>query len=40
MTVEDIIQESVKEAKLLREKGRRKEVRKLIDYYTGTETDK
>ena len=40
MTVEDIIQESVAEAKLLREKERRKEVRKLLDYYTGTETDK
>ena len=40
MIVEEIIRDSVKEAKLLREKGRRKEVRKLLDYYTGTETDK
>ena len=40
MTVEQIIQESVAEAKLLREKERRMEVRKLLDYYTGTETDK
>ena len=40
MTVEQIIQDSVAEAKLLREKERRMEVRKLLDYYTGTETDK
>ena len=40
MTVEQIIQDSVAEAKLLREKERRMEVRKLLDYYTGTETEK
>jgi len=40
MTVEQIIQDSIKEAKLMREKARRKEIRKLLDYYTGTETDK
>ena len=39
MTVEQIIQESVKDAKLEREKARRREVRRLLDYYTGTETD-
>ena len=40
MTVEQIIQESVKESKLQIEKARRMEVRKLLDYYTGTETDR
>ena len=40
MTVEQIIQDSIKEAKLQREKARRREIRKLLDYYTGTETDK
>jgi hypothetical protein len=40
MTVEQIIQESVKDAKLIGEKERRIEVRKLLDYYTGTETNK
>ena len=40
MTVEQIIQESIKEAKLQIEKARRMETRKLLDYYTGTETDK
>ena len=40
MTVEQIIQESVKDAKLEIEKARRMEVRRLLDYYTGTETDK
>ena len=40
MTVEQIIQESVKDAKLQMQKERRIEVRKLLDYYTGTETDK
>ena len=40
MTVEQIIQDSIKEAKLQKEKSRRMEVRKLLDYYTGTETDK
>ena len=39
MTVEQIIKESIKEAKLQIEKGRRMEIRKLLDYYTGTETD-
>ena len=40
MTVEQIIQESIKESKLQIEKARRLETRKLLDYYTGTETDK
>jgi len=40
MTVEQIIQESIKEAKLQIERARRMETRKLLDYYTGTETDK
>ena len=40
MTVEQIIQESIKESKLQIEKARRMEIRKLLDYYTGTETDK
>ena len=40
MTVEQIIQESVKDAKLEIEKARRMEIRRLLDYYTGTETDK
>ena len=40
MTVEQIIQDSVKEAKLQKEKARRIEIRKLLDYYTGTETEK
>ena len=40
MTVEQIIQESIRESKLQIEKARRMEIRKLLDYYTGTETDK
>ena len=36
----DIIQESVKEYKLSIAQARRNEIRKLLDYYTGTETDK
>ena len=40
MTVEQIIQESIKDAKVSKEKARRMEIRKLLDYYTGTETDK
>ena len=36
----DIIQESVKDFKLHIAKERRKEIRKLLDYYTGTETEK
>ena len=35
----DIIQESVKEYKLSIAQARRSEIRKLLDYYTGTETD-
>ena len=35
----DIIQESVKEYKLSIAQARRNEIRKLLDYYTGTETD-
>ena len=40
MTVEQIIQDSIKEAKVQKEKARRIEIRKLLDYYTGTETTK
>ena len=40
MTVEEIIQESVKETKLNYEMQRRKEVYKLLDYYSGSETRK
>ena len=36
----DIIQESVKDYKLAIAKERRNEIRKLLDYYTGTETEK
>tara|TARA_R100000808_G_scaffold24717_1_gene57834 strand:- start:800 stop:2092 length:1293 start_codon:yes stop_codon:yes gene_type:complete len=36
----DIIQESVKDYKLHLAKERRNEIRKLLDYYTGTETNK
>ena len=36
----DIIQESVKEYKLHIAQERRNEIRKLLDYYTGTETEK
>ena len=36
----DIIKESVKDYKLGISKFRRDEIRKLLDYYTGTETDK
>ena len=36
----DIIQESVKEYKLSIAQARRDEIRKLLDYYTGTETEK
>ena len=36
----DIIQESVKDYKLSIAKARRDEIRKLLDYYTGTETEK
>ena len=40
MTVEQIIQESIKDAKVSKEKARRMEIRKLLDYYTVTETYK
>ena len=40
MTPEQIIQESIKEYKLGIAKQRRAEVRKMLDYYTGTETEK
>lgn len=36
----DIIQESVKDYKLNIAQSRRDEIRKLLDYYTGTETEK
>ena len=38
MTVEQIIQESVKEFKQSQQKARREHVRKLIDYYCGSNT--
>ena len=38
MTVEQIIQESVKEFKKNQAQARRKHIRKLIDYYCGTDT--
>ena len=37
---EQIIQESVADYKLAIAKARRNEIRKLLDYYTGTETEK
>jgi len=37
---EHIIQESVADYKLLIAKARREDIRKLLDYYTGTETEK
>ena len=40
MTVEEIIAESVKEHKLAQEKARRRELYKLLDYYSGSETQK
>ena len=39
-TVEQIIQESIKDLKLSHAQARRKEIYKLIDYYSGTETQK
>ena len=39
-TVEEIIAESIKEYKLGQSKARRREIYKLIDYYSGTETQK
>ena len=39
-TVEQIIQESIKDLKLSNAQARRKEIYKLIDYYSGTETQK
>ena len=36
----DIIQESVKDYKLRIAQSRRDGIRKLLDYYTGTETEK
>ena len=38
MTVEQIIQESVKEFKQQQSRKRRKHIRKLIDYYCGSNT--
>ena len=37
---EQIIQDSVADYKLAIAKARRNEIRKLLDYYTGTETQK
>ena len=39
-TVEQIIADSIKEYKLGQAQARRKEIYKLIDYYSGTETKK
>ena len=39
-TVEQIIQESIKDLKLSHAQARRREIYKLIDYYSGTETQK
>ena len=39
-TVEQIIADSIKEYKLAQSRARRREIYKLIDYYTGTETQK
>jgi hypothetical protein len=39
-TVEEIIQESIRELKLEHSKSRRREIYRLIDYYSGTETQK
>ena len=36
----EIIKESIKDYKLAQAKARRDEIRKLLDYYTGTETEK
>ena len=38
MTVEQVIQESVKEFKKNQAQARRKHIRKLIDYYCGANT--
>ena len=38
MTVEQIIQESIKDFKQIQAKARRNHVRKLIDYYCGSNT--
>ena len=39
-TVDQIIKESIRDLKLAHAKQRRKEIYKLIDYYSGTETQK
>lgn len=39
-TVEEIIKESIRELKLEHAKARRREIYRLIDYYSGTETQK
>ena len=40
MTVEEIIQQSVKESKQLTQKKRREWVRRLLNYYGGNGTNK
>ena len=40
MTVEQIIQESIKEFKQQQSRKRRRHIRKLIDYYCGTDTSR
>ena len=40
MSVEEIIKKSVSDAKLQKSRARRNEVRKLLDFYSGTEIEK
>jgi hypothetical protein len=40
MSAEQIIKNSVAEAKLQNERARRKEIRKLLDFYSGSEIEK
>ena len=40
MTVQEIIQESIKNIKLNIAKDRRRDIQRTLDYYTGNETDK
>ena len=40
LSVEQIIKQSVQEAKLQKAKARRLEIRKLLDFYSGTEIEK
>ena len=40
MIAQDLIQESVKNEKIRIGKARRDDIRRMVDYYTDTETDK